>query len=184
MLNSTTAVRHRSRAPTESTAVNQSLWPLAPWAGLTPRCFLGRHGLFGSPSAPESPQRESRHWGRPSGASAEAWPLPPHASAAMLGRQAEGHACPSPCLAPARPAAATPARCSGGASVCPYVCVPNYAASVGRPLLDSLRGSSVEIGTIQRRLAWPLRKDDTHKSRSVTIFLRNPSGFTCEGNLA
>ena len=34
-------------------------------------------------------------------------------------------------------------------------------------LLDSLRGSSVKIGTIQRRLAWPLRKDDTHKSRSV-----------------
>jgi hypothetical protein len=36
--------------------------------------------------------------------------------------------------------------------------------------LDSLRGSSVKIGTIQRRLAWPLRKDDTHKSRSVIIF--------------
>ena len=36
--------------------------------------------------------------------------------------------------------------------------------------LDSLRGSSVKIGTIQRRLAWPLRKDDTHKSRSVTNF--------------
>ena len=36
--------------------------------------------------------------------------------------------------------------------------------------LDSLRGSSVKIGTIQRRLAWPLRKDDTHKSRSVQIF--------------
>jgi hypothetical protein len=34
-------------------------------------------------------------------------------------------------------------------------------------ILDSLRGSSVKIGTIQRRLAWPLRKDDTHKSRSV-----------------
>ena len=34
-------------------------------------------------------------------------------------------------------------------------------------LLDSLRGSSVKIGTIQRRLAWPLRKDDTHKSRRV-----------------
>ena len=28
--------------------------------------------------------------------------------------------------------------------------------------LDSLRGSSDESGTIQRRLAWPLRKDDTH----------------------
>ena len=31
---------------------------------------------------------------------------------------------------------------------------------------DSLRGSSVNIGTIQTRLAWPLRKNDTHKSRS------------------
>ena len=31
-------------------------------------------------------------------------------------------------------------------------------------------GSSVKIGTIQRRLAWPLRKDDTHKSRSVYNF--------------
>ena len=37
-------------------------------------------------------------------------------------------------------------------------------------LLDSFRGSSVKIETIQRRLAWPLRKDDTHKSRSVNIF--------------
>ena len=36
--------------------------------------------------------------------------------------------------------------------------------------MDSLRGSSVKIGTIQRRLAWPLRKDDTHKSRSVNNF--------------
>ena len=38
--------------------------------------------------------------------------------------------------------------------------------------LDSFRGSSVKIGTIQRRLAWPLRKDDTHKSRSVPNFSR------------
>ena len=38
--------------------------------------------------------------------------------------------------------------------------------------LDSLRRSSVKIGTIQRRLAWPLRKDDTHKSRSVTNFFQ------------
>ena len=36
---------------------------------------------------------------------------------------------------------------------------------------DSFRGTSVKIGTIQRRLAWPLRKDDTHKSRSVLNFL-------------
>ena len=36
-------------------------------------------------------------------------------------------------------------------------------------LTGSLRGSSVKFGTIQRRLAWPLRKDDTHKSRSVNI---------------
>ena len=44
---------------------------------------------------------------------------------------------------------------------------------------DSLRGISGKIGTIQRRLAWPLRKDDTHKSRSVPNFLpaneTNPS---------
>ena len=36
--------------------------------------------------------------------------------------------------------------------------------------MDSLRGSSVKIGTIQRRFAWPLRKDDTHTSRSVSNF--------------
>ena len=46
--------------------------------------------------------------------------------------------------------------------------------------LDSLRGSSVKIGTIQRRLAWPLRKDDTHKSRSVNNFLPgSPYLLTC-----
>jgi hypothetical protein len=28
-----------------------------------------------------------------------------------------------------------------------------------------------KIGTIQRRLAWPLRKDDTHKSRTYHFFL-------------
>ena len=36
--------------------------------------------------------------------------------------------------------------------------------------VDSLRGCSVKLGTIQRTLAWPSRKDDTHKSRSVNIF--------------
>ena len=36
-------------------------------------------------------------------------------------------------------------------------------------LSDSLRGSSVKLGTIQRRLSWPPRKDDMHKSRSVNI---------------
>ena len=30
--------------------------------------------------------------------------------------------------------------------------------------------SSAKIGTIQRRLAWPLRKDDTHKSRMYHFF--------------
>ena len=36
--------------------------------------------------------------------------------------------------------------------------------------MEALRGSSVKIGTIQRRLAWPLCKDDTHTSRSVNNF--------------
>ena len=40
--------------------------------------------------------------------------------------------------------------------------------------LDSLRGSSVKIGRLQRRLAWPLRKDGTHKSRRVTTFFAWP----------
>ena len=42
----------------------------------------------------------------------------------------------------------------------------------GPILLDSFRGSSVKIGTIQRKLAWPLRKDDTLKSGSVLIFCK------------
>ena len=46
---------------------------------------------------------------------------------------------------------------------CPCMCVPKVRT-------DSLRRSSDKIGTIQRRLAWPLRKDDTHKSRRVTKF--------------
>ncbi|KAF8100326.1 hypothetical protein N665_0227s0058 [Sinapis alba] len=37
-------------------------------------------------------------------------------------------------------------------------------------------GTSDKIGTIQRRLAWPLRKDDTHKSRNGLLPLCS-SGF-------
>ena len=36
-----------------------------------------------------------------------------------------------------------------------------------REQLDSPRGSSVKLGTIQRRFARPPRKDDTRKSRSA-----------------
>ena len=49
--------------------------------------------------------------------------------------------------------------------------------TVLRKVMDPLRRSSVKIGTIQRRLAWPLRKDDTHKSRSVNIFLQTLNTF-------
>ncbi|KAK7377632.1 hypothetical protein VNO80_03061 [Phaseolus coccineus] len=39
-------------------------------------------------------------------------------------------------------------------------------------------GTSDKIGTIQRRLAWPLRKDDTHKSRNgPNFFLSLLSSF-------
>ena len=34
--------------------------------------------------------------------------------------------------------------------------------------MDSLRGSCAKLGTMRRILAWPLRKDDTHKSKSIT----------------
>ena len=36
--------------------------------------------------------------------------------------------------------------------------------------LKETQGPSVQIGTIQSRLAWPLRKDDLHKSRNVFKF--------------
>ena len=32
---------------------------------------------------------------------------------------------------------------------------------------DPLRGSSLRIGATQRKLAWPLRNNDSHRSRSV-----------------
>ena len=38
--------------------------------------------------------------------------------------------------------------------------------------MDSLRGSSVTIGTMQRKFAWPLRKDDTLKSGSVNNYYK------------
>jgi len=47
----------------------------------------------------------------------------------------------------------------------------------GLSFSDSLMGTSVKIGTIQRRLAWPLRKDDTHKSRSVPSFFFTQQSF-------
>ena len=40
-----------------------------------------------------------------------------------------------------------------------------YVSTFRHCLTEPLRRSSDKIGTIQRRLAWPLRKDDTHKSR-------------------
>ena len=43
---------------------------------------------------------------------------------------------------------------------------PNlYHNGADRIALDLVRQASVKIGTIQRRLAWYLRKDDTLKSR-------------------
>ena len=45
-----------------------------------------------------------------------------------------------------------------------------------RRLRNAISSSGVKavsydkIGTIQRRLAWPLRKDDTHKSRTYHFF--------------
>ena len=42
-----------------------------------------------------------------------------------------------------------------------------------RSELNSLRGSSVNIGTIQIILAWPLRKDDAHESISEDYFKKS-----------
>ena len=41
---------------------------------------------------------------------------------------------------------------------------------------DSLRGSSVKLGTMRRILEWTLRKDDTRKAGSVHTFRYEPAG--------
>jgi hypothetical protein len=56
----------------------------------------------------------------------------------------------------------------GGETSCGYAY--RYGLRVMH-FLDTLQRSSVKIGTIQRRLAWLLCKDDTLKSRTVSTFL-------------
>ena len=51
---------------------------------------------------------------------------------------------------------------SNGCFIKPYI--------FDRPSMAESFGTSDKIGTIQRRLAWPLRKDDTHKSRNGSKF--------------
>ena len=60
--------------------------------------------------------------------------------------------------------------------------LPSKTSKHKQVSMDSLRGSSVKIGTIQRILAWPLRKNDTHTSRSVNILFMlhaNTSEHAC-----
>ena len=49
---------------------------------------------------------------------------------------------------------------------------PTFISSMINAAVVSLETSD-KIGTIQRRLAWPLRKDDTHKSRNGSNFFCN-----------
>ena len=46
--------------------------------------------------------------------------------------------------------------------------------------MEILRESSVKIGMIQRRLAWPLRKDDTLTSRRYQLFERQTRDFVAQ----
>ena len=71
--------------------------------------------------------------------------------------------------APPRPTA--PPGGGGGATAKRGPTVTCGCADVG----GSRRGSSGKLGTIQRRLPWPLRNDDTHESRSVNNCLRWPA---------
>ena len=57
--------------------------------------------------------------------------------------------------------------------VCVYIYIYVYMyMSKSAISLDSLRGSSVKLGTRQKILAWPPRKDGTHKHtpRVVNMF--------------
>ena len=49
---------------------------------------------------------------------------------------------------------------------------PQIDADASR--LEPRKRSSAKIGTIQRRLAWPLRRDDTHTNREVHVFFTVP----------
>ena len=51
-----------------------------------------------------------------------------------------------------------------------------YAANFQLPVLGENPKTLTKFGTIQRRLAWPLRKDDTHISRKRSIFSSFGSG--------
>ena len=51
-------------------------------------------------------------------------------------------------------------------SVCMHAGYPRFLCMIS--LSGPLRRPSVKFGTIQRILAWALRKDDTHTSRSVS----------------
>ena len=49
-----------------------------------------------------------------------------------------------------------------------YICIYIYMYIY---IYERCDGSSVKIGTIQRRLAWPLRKADTHKARHIYTYM-------------
>ena len=67
---------------------------------------------------------------------------------------------------------ATPfSRCR---AFCRWLLRAGHATIKAPSSMDSLRGSSANIGTIRRRLVCPLRKDDTHRSRSVNYFIKAP----------
>jgi len=72
--------------------------------------------------------------------------------------------------------------------VCMYVCIYIYILYT---LLGFLRGSSVKLGKMQRRLARPLRKDDAHESTGANFAshvkacdISQASGEVAELNLA
>ena len=77
----------------------------------------------------------------------------------------------STCAAPHAPSCSPeqirqPAGCSNPILVLLYI-----QTQRARMVLSTRKGMTlIKIGTIQRRLAWPLRKDDTHKSRKDRYF--------------
>ncbi|KAK7274288.1 hypothetical protein RIF29_15371 [Crotalaria pallida] len=61
------------------------------------------------------------------------------------------------------------AQCDSSPTLAAYMTISMYINQSYIALLVPSRTSD-KIGTIQRRLAWPLRKDDTHKSRNGPNF--------------
>ena len=156
--------------------MDQKSIELCPQGFESPRCRT-----FGGSAVLLEGRKKEGQWSNPQ------QPLPCFLACVMWPVEKRQHTS-LPCLCPGFDSRRAHMPCSNMKTsafeerICPHLEAPGIGG-VGRVgqkadwrggCVDSLRGTSDKIGTIQRRLAWPLRRDDTHKSGSVSSFLCIP----------